>query len=256
MKRTVDTRVISNTWLTSEYFVLELALDHSLDGIKPGQFVQVRVDNSPGTFLRRPISIYDVDLDRNLMRLLIKVAGEGTSSLSRLKKDDILNIITPLGNSFSIPGKDSRALLVGGGVGVAPLYLMGKILFERGIPFSFLLGYRTASQLIEPDKFRSLGELFITTDDGTAGHKGMVISHPVLTSGSHNRIYCCGPDPMMKAVAAIAASRKIECEVSLENMMACGIGICLCCIEETVRGNLNTCTEGPVFNIKELKWQI
>lgn len=255
MKRTIDTRVLSNTWLSNDYFVLELSMDHSPAGIKPGQFVQVRVDNSPGTFLRRPISVYDINIERNSIRLLIKIAGAGTAALNGLKKGDKLNIITPLGNSFTIPAKGSKALLVGGGVGVAPLYLLGKKLKEMGIQFSFLLGYRSASHIIEPERFKELGELLITTDDGSAGHRGMVISHPELSSGNYSNIYCCGPDIMMKSVASIASSRGIDCEVSLENMMACGIGICLCCIEETTRGNVNTCTEGPVFNIKELKWQ-
>lgn len=255
-KRSVDTMIISNTSLTGGYFVLELALDHSLSDIKPGQFVQVRVDKSPGTFLRRPISIYDVDIASNRMRLLIKIAGEGTAALSRLSRGDKLNIITPLGNSFTMPDKGSRALLVGGGVGVAPLYLLGSKLKEHGIPFSFLLGYRTSLQIIEPERFKRLGELLVTTDDGSAGHKGMVISHPALASDNYTNIFTCGPDLMMRSVASIALSRNIECEVSLENMMACGIGICLCCIEETTRGNVNSCTEGPVFNIKDLKWQI
>lgn len=255
-KKSVDARIISNNTITEDYFVLELALDHDLGNIKPGQFVQVRVDRSPATFLRRPISIYDIDSDLGIMRLLIKKAGPGTIALSELGKDDKLNIITPLGNSFSSPGPGSRALLVGGGVGVAPLFLLGRSFREAGIPFAFLLGYRTASALIEPERFEALGELFISTDDGTTGHSGMVISHPELIKGNYSNIYCCGPDPMMKAVASIALSRNIECEVSLENLMACGIGICLCCIEDTVRGNINTCTEGPVFNIKDLKWQI
>ena len=167
-----------------------------------------------------------------------------------------MNIILPLGNSFTIQEPGSKVLLIGGGVGVAPLFLLGKSLSKRGVDFSFLLGYRTANQVIEPDRFSSVGELLITTEDGTVGHKGLVTSHPVITTGGYTHIFCCGPDPMMRGVAAIAKKNKIECEVSLENMMACGIGICLCCVENTTGGNVNTCTEGPVFNINKLKWQI
>lgn len=255
-KRTVNTTVVSNSKLTNEYFVLKLLTDYDLDDIRPGQFVQVRVDGSPSTFLRRPISVYDVDSDTGIMSLLIKIAGSGTLVLSQLQPGANLNILMPLGNSFTIPAEGTNSLLVGGGVGVAPMHLLGRRMKEAGLKFSFLLGYRSAEQVIEADRFGSLGELLLATEDGSMGHKGMIISHPALLSGNYTHIFCCGPDPMMKAVAAIARANNIECEVSLENMMACGIGICLCCVENTSRGNVNTCTEGPVFNTNELKWQI
>lgn len=255
-KRSVDTEVISNTPLNIEYFILRLSINQEIGDIKPGQFVQVRVDDSRSTFLRRPISVYDVDNSENSIHLLIKIAGEGTLALSHLKPGSRVNLLMPLGNSFTIPPEGSRSLLVGGGVGVAPLYLLGKMLKERGLSFNYLLGYRSSSQVIEQSKFRELADLHITTEDGTEGVKGVVTDHPLFGADGFTNIFCCGPDPMMRAVAALAFSKGIDCEVSLENMMACGIGVCLCCVEPTVRGNVNTCTEGPVFNIKELKWQI
>ncbi|MGM0667230.1 MAG: dihydroorotate dehydrogenase electron transfer subunit, partial [Bacteroidota bacterium] len=108
----------------------------------------------------------------------------------------------------------------------------------------------------EKERFAALGEVLITTDDGSYGYRGLVTEHPELSEGNYDRIYTCGPEPMMKAVAAIARSRDRFCEVSLENTMACGYGVCLCCVVNTSRGNVCTCTEGPVFNINELKWQI
>lgn len=248
--------LLSNRKVTEDYFVLRLQAEDQLVDINPGQFVQLRVDGSNTTFLRRPISIYDIDTKKNTIDLLIKIAGDGTSKLSSLVAGDMLSIIYPLGNSFTIPGKDEKVLLVGGGVGVAPLYFAAKTLKECGIEVEFLLGYRSYNQVIDLERFSKIGKVYLTTEDGSTGHKGLVIDHPQLLSGDFDRIYCCGPDPMMKAVAAIAMKDNIHCEVSLENLMACGIGVCLCCIEETVRGNLCTCTEGPVFNINELKWQI
>lgn len=255
-KRTVDLKIISNRILTDDYYVLTLDTGVDPGQLRPGQFVQVRVDGSDTTFLRRPISIYDVDREKHTMDLLIKKAGEGTIALSKLKEGDILNLIYPLGNSFTVSGPSKRVLLAGGGVGVAPLYYAARELKKAGNQVFFLLGYRSKNQIIEFDRFGALGEVNITTEDGSFGTRGLLTDHPLLTEGEFDRILSCGPDPMMKAVAGVAKRRGIECEVSLENLMACGFGVCLCCIEETVRGNLCTCTDGPVFNINELKWQI
>lgn len=256
LKRTESLLLLENRRVTDEYFVLKLQAGSIVEEIRPGQFVQVKVENSSSTFLRRPISVYDIDTAARTLDLLIKIAGEGTMALSMLEEGMRVSVVYPLGNSFSIPETKERILLAGGGVGVAPLFLAAKVLHAKGMDVEFLLGYRTASQLIDYDKFSKIGRVHLTTEDGSAGIKGLLTEHKVLNSGNFKRIYCCGPDPMMKAVASIARKRDIFCEVSLENLMACGFGVCLCCIEETVRGNLNTCTDGPVFNIKELKWQI
>ncbi len=255
-KYSKDLLIISNRRISDEYFVLRLQAGEEVKLIMPGQFVQVLIENSSSTFLRRPISVYDKDIKNNTIDLLIKIAGDGTEVLSHIKEGDRLGLIYPLGNSFSMPAPGQRVLLVGGGVGVAPLFLAAKVLKERGIELEFILGYRSAGQLIDLDSFSSLARVHITTEDGSYGEKGKVTDHSRLGKDNYDRIYCCGPDPMMKAVAGFATQKLIHCEVSLENLMACGIGVCLCCIEPTVRGNVCTCTEGPVFNIKDLKWQI
>jgi dihydroorotate dehydrogenase electron transfer subunit len=252
-------KVIENKKLNNEFFVLQLKSENSLPEILPGQFVQVKVEGSPSTFLRRPISVYDVDYSSQCIYLLIKIAGDGSRQLSKLSKEDHLNIIFPLGNSFSKPDS-GNVLLIGGGTGVAPLLLLGKHLKNTyNISPEFLLGYRSKDLVIELDKFETLGKTYITTEDGSHGEKGFVIHHPILNDNSKqiDMIYTCGPDIMMKAVANYAKSKDITCEVSLENLMGCGIGACLCCVVETVdQGNVNTCTEGPIFNTKKLKWQI
>jgi dihydroorotate dehydrogenase electron transfer subunit len=253
-KRIDDFKIVENKRLTKDLFILELSGNETLSGFKPGQFVQVRVDCSPGTFLRRPISIHDVDYEKNTFKLLIQAAGQGTFMLSGLAPGDTLNLIYPLGNSFSDPSHAERVLLVGGGVGVAPLLFLGKHLISMGYKPDWLLGFKSREHTIELDEYYKIGKVFLTTEDGSIGEKGYVTHHSVLTEDRYDRIYCCGPDPMMKAVAGYCIKNSIICEVSLENLMACGIGICLCCIVCTVKGNICTCTEGPVFNITDLRW--
>ncbi len=253
--RIQDFELKSNRKITHDYFVLELLSTNKLPEILPGQFVQFRVDNDSNSFLRIPLSVYDVDYDNNIISLLIKEAGAGTRAMARLKEGASVNIIFPLGNTFTLAPAEERSLLVGGGVGVAPLLLLAKELKRRSLKFKILLGYQSAEHIIEEKRFSQMGEVLITTDDGSYGYKGLITAHPELKSDNYDRIYCCGPEPMMRAIADIARSRSKFCEVSLENMMACGYGVCLCCVVDTVRGNVCTCTEGPVFNINELKWQ-
>ena len=253
-KRIESLYVTEYKLLTKEFFILELTGKIKLPEILPGQFVQVKVENSPATFLRRPFSVHDVDLDKNCIRILVQIAGKGTEALSRLKTGDMLDIIYPLGNSFSLPEKGMKPLLIGGGCGIAPLLFLGKYLKLNGFNPDILLGFRSAERVIEFEEYRQIGEVYITTEDGSLGEKGFVSGHSILSRNSYGIVYCCGPDAMMKAVAKYSKSKNIQCEVSLENLMGCGIGACLCCIVETDRGNLCTCTDGPVFNIKELKW--
>lgn len=257
-KQILDLRVIENRRVNIDYVVLTLTHDDPLPEILPGQFVEMRVDNSPNTFLRRPFSVYDVDYKKNTLLILLKEVGDGSKNLGRLKQGEVVNTIIPLGNRFSIPQKQNgKLLLIGGGVGVAPLYLHGKILKENGFTPTFLIGARDENGLVDLEKFEKLGEVHLTTEDGSVGTKGFVVHSPVFSEndGKIDAIYTCGPDPMMRAIAAEAYKRDISCEVSLENLMACGFGACLCCVADTIYGNVCSCTDGPVFNINVLKWQ-
>lgn len=255
MKRIMDFKSVENRHIHDLYslMILRPASGEILPEILPGQFVQVSVDQSKTTFLRRPISVNYVDCVANELWLLIRKAGDGTKALAKLEPGNTVNLILPLGNGFTVPDKDGRYLLVGGGVGVAPLLQLGKVMKEAGIKPEFLLGARSERDLLEIENFRAIGTVHLSTDDGSVGVKGVVTVHPVMDN-HFSMIYCCGPAPMMKAVAAKAASTGSECEVSLENMMACGLGACLCCVEKTVKGNVCVCTEGPVFNTKQLTW--
>ncbi|MGM0650773.1 MAG: dihydroorotate dehydrogenase electron transfer subunit [Bacteroidota bacterium] len=250
-----DFTIVTNQRLTRDFVVLTLKHPGKLPPMYPGQFAEVRVDGSPSTYLRRPISIHDVDYTHNLIKLLIQEVGDGTKKLAGLQKGDTLNLIYPLGTFFSLPDSD-QVLLVGGGCGVAPLLFLGRYLRENGIEPRFLLGASTAEDLVSLEACRELGPVMVTTEDGSAGTKGFVIHHPVMKTFSPDfeRLYTCGPEQMMKVLAKYARERDLQCEVSLENTMACGIGACLCCVTPTVDGNKCTCIDGPVFNAKKLKW--
>ena len=234
--------------------MLRLRSGQALPDILPGQFVQVRVDGSPSTYLRRPISIHDVDYGQNEISLLVQQIGEGTRHLASANKGDIINMVLPLGNGFTLPEKEEKVLLVGGGIGIAPLYYFAKMLNEKGIRPTLLLGGKSESDLLRLADYQSLGETFVTTEDGSLGEKGFVTQHSVWQKQSFDKIYVCGPKPMMKAVAKLAAEKNVWCEVSLENLMACGLGACLCCVEDTIDGHVCVCKEGPVFNTRRLKW--
>lgn len=254
-QKEIDFEVIENRKINSQYYVLKLKSPDKLPEIEPGQFVNVLIDDSPVTFLRRPISIYDVDYKHNTIELLILIAGEGTRKLSYRNVGDSVNLLTPLGKGFKSDNTIKRALLIGGGVGLAPLLFLGKKLVNENIEVETLIGGRSSANIIEKNRFENIGKVHVSTEDGSLGEAGLLTLNSVMKKvGSFDKIYCCGPDPMMRAVAGIAQKNNIQCEVSLENLMACGIGSCLCCVEDTNTGHRCVCTEGPVFNINELKW--
>lgn len=258
MKKYVrDLRVKAVEFPHELYVLLKLTDREPLPETVPGQFVEVKVEGSPRTFLRRPISINYVDRVKNELWLLIKKVGEGTHKLAELKVGDSINLVFPLGNGFSpVQRQGEKVLLVGGGVGVAPLLDYGKYLKENGAKPVFLLGARSKSDLLEQDLFRAIAPVYVTTEDGSEGEKGFVTQHTLLNKERFDRISVCGPKPMMVSVARYAKATNTPCEVSLENMMACGLGACLCCVEKTVKGNVCVCKEGPVFDVNELNWKI
>lgn len=255
-KYILDLTVRAVEHLSPKHVLLKLTDEKALPEMLPGQFVEVRVDGSPTTFLRRPISINYVDRAKKELWLMVAMIGDGTRRLGELKAGDILNCVLPLGNSFTMPAeRQEKVLLVGGGVGMAPMLMMGATMSQQGFEPTFLLGGRTDKDILELDLFQKYGRVFVTTEDGSMGEKGFVTNHSVLQE-HFDRVCTCGPKPMMVAVARYAREKNIECEASLENMMACGLGACLCCVEKTTEGNLCVCKEGPVFNIKRLLWQI
>ena len=255
MKEIHDFRIIERRQLGDQYFRLVLQHGGTMQPIAPGQFVEILVEDEPRVMLRRPISVHDADAAAGTLSLLIQIVGNGTRRMAGLKVGDSLNVVYPLGNGFTtdIPA-GSKALLVGGGAGTAPLLHLSKELKAKGVQCTILLGGRTASLIPVQDDFRPYGDLLLATDDGSLGHHGIVTTHPAFAD-SYDIIYTCGPTPMMKAVARSAAQRAIRCEVSLENMMACGVGACLCCVTDTDQGHRCVCKDGPVFDISTMhKW--
>lgn len=257
-KQIFNAILLSNRPLSERYSMLSLQLPQEAADqidVHPGQFVEIRVTDSPSTYLRRPISICDYDPAKRVMTLLIRRAGEGTDRLCNLPEGSTLDIVGPLGNGFTIPAPGSTALLAGGGIGVAPLMLLGKRMKEAGVTPRFLLAARTASEILLLEDFAAIGEVAVSTDDGSAGEKGYAADNSALDS-RYDLVCTCGPKPMMVGIARKARATGSPCEVSLENLMACGLGACLCCVEPTLKGNLRACVEGPVFDTGMLLWDI
>ena len=221
MKHITDFVIENRTQLGDQYFSLTLRHPGQLPPIAAGQFVEVEVRHCREVLLRRPISIHDVDAERNTLTLLIQIVGKGTRQLSELKVGEELNLVYPLGHGFGVEGK--RPLLVGGGAGIAPLFHLAKCYQAKGVVPTILLGGRTKELIPVREAFGQYGKVCYAT--------------------------------MMKAVGRYALEKGIPCEVSLENMMACGIGACLCCVCDTDEGHKCVCKEGPVFDVRRLtKW--
>ena len=233
----------------------------------PGQFVEVRVDGSP-QHLPPPPDLHQPG--RLRPQRAVALGGRrrrGHAPLGLAPRGRHAQLRASLGNGFTMPKTpEDKWLLIGGGVGIAPLLYFGQEIVRMGAKPTFLLGARSESDLLELEEFRKLGQVLITTEDGSAGEQGFVTNHSVLQHERFDRISTCGPNPMMKAVARVATELGVRCEASLENMMACGVGACLCCVEKTTEGNLCVCKGGPrlrreetalvgpVFDAKRLLW--
>ncbi|MCQ2337238.1 MAG: dihydroorotate dehydrogenase electron transfer subunit [Paludibacteraceae bacterium] len=242
--------VVENIKLNNSFFKLVLTHSEPLPEMVPGQFVEVKVENTPTVYLRRPISINNVDYKANTLSLVIKNVGDGTNALSTLSVGSTVNILLPLGNGYTLINS-GEALLVGGGVGIAPLLYLGKVLRSGGVKVTYLLGFKVKSDLIDLSDYEALGDVMVTTEDGSVGVKGFVTGHQCIKR-HYDMMYVCGPTPMMRNVAKEAMATGTECEVSLENMMACGLGACLGCVTQTKEGHKCVCSDGPVFNINKL----
>lgn len=257
MKKTVtDFLLLENKQLNKDNFRLLLQSPHPIADIFPGQFINVEIKEATEIFLRRPFSILNVDYENRTISILVKILGRGSKKLTEAHVGQTVNAIFPLGKSFTLPDMSDRILLIGGGSGVAPMLFLAKICGLDPANVTVLIGARSASDHIDVSSYLDFGQFFFTTEDGSLGEKGYVTNHPVFTEqlNEFDKIYTCGPDLMMKVIGKKAIEKDIFCEVSLENMMACGFGVCLCCVEDTRAGHKSVCTDGPVFNVNDLKW--
>jgi dihydroorotate dehydrogenase electron transfer subunit len=247
--------VVANTRLTDTYFLLKLTHNKALPAMLPAQFAEIKVDAAPHTFLRRPISVHDVDTEQNELHLLIEIKGEGTETLSRLQPGDTLDTLYPLGNNWTVPDNSKNIMLVGGGCGVAPLLYTARKFAAQGLRVTTLIGGRSEENLLRKEAYKAYGDVYTITEDASHGETGLVTDHSIMQNlQQFDALYTCGPEAMMKAVGKAAQQAGVHCEVSLENTMACGIGACLVCVQETTEGHKCVCTDGPVFNINDLTW--
>jgi len=220
---------------------------------RPGQFLMVRTSGqSLDPLLPRPLGVHDIDAD--LVKVLIETVGRGTAWLSGVRVGDRLSVLGPLGNGFDLAG-DGPALVVGGGIGAAPLAFLARALRERDRELRCLLGFRTRGQAVAAELFGG-HDTEIFTEDGSMGRQGLV-SEPIpecLDSMSGATIFACGPDPMLAAVTRTARDCGVPAQVSMAAHMACGVGACQGCVIDTVDGFRRVCSEGPVFDSNAIKW--
>lgn len=229
---------------------------------RAGQFAMIQPEAGGDTLLRRPFSIMDTDPAMGRFTIFLKAVGPGSRSVFDLQVGERARVLGPLGRGFSLPEDGETALLVGGGYGVAPFALLSRSL-PKDPPFHLFYGGRSAGELPLVNELRRREiPLTLSTDDGTAGEKGRV-TVPLLAALKNKeraRLYACGPEAMMHAVAVIAAERRLPCEVSLDPWMGCGVGTCLGCVvkvEDSARGGIRNrpaCTEGPVFDSTRVVW--
>lgn len=233
--RQVIFNIQSNDCIAKNVYRMQLAGDTT--GIRPGQFVNIRIE---GQFLRRPISVCNIT--DGVLTVIYKVVGVGTEAMSKLPVGTQLDILTVLGNGYDLSKAGDRPLLVGGGVGVPPMYMLARQLREMGKEVKVILGFNTQDEVFYEDEFCALGcDVTVTTVDGSHGVKGFVTN---AVDGQQSYYYTCGPLPMIKALLQAIGTNG---EVSMEERMGCGFGACMGCSIQTTQGTKRVCKEGPVF---------
>ena len=252
-------KVVSQNSLGNGIYDMVLQTENIAKAAKAGQFVSV-YSNDASKLLPRPISLCGIDREKGILRLVYRVTGGGTGTeeFSKLKAGDTVKILGPLGNGFTVvPGK--KAFLIGGGIGVPPMLQLAKEMKASGEDIQVVMGYRNSDTFLL-EEFEEVAETFVATEDGSLGTKGNVIDAIKSEKLNADIIYTCGPTPMLRALKAYAEENNMECYISMEERMACGIGACLACVcksrEKDAHTNVNNkriCKEGPVFNAKEVE---
>lgn len=223
--------------------------------VQPGQFVHLRVSTDTPRILRRPFSVHRVH--RGRLEILYQVLGAGTRELSLKRSGERMDAIGPLGQGWRIPEDMDHALLVAGGLGAAPLASLADALADRGVAVTVALGAPTAERLLARDVFERIARrVVVATDDGSLGHHGFVtqIVGGLIADDEPDTVYVCGPEVMARIVCTQASDAGVRCQVSLERLMACGVGACLSCVVSTTSGLKRACHDGPVFDAEEVLW--
>jgi len=252
--------IVANDRDTDSYFRLVLRAAQIAPLIQPGQFAHVRILPLKDALLRRPFSIFQVADDT--FSILYKTVGKGTDALSRMRAGEELSVIAPLGHGFTVPkAGEEIPLLVAGGYGMAAMFLLAQCSPQKGIVF---VGGRRRVDILCEKEFAAIGwEIRVATEDGSHGEKGLV-THPLIAElkcgSTGKKLFACGPTPMLKAVGKLAEEFNVPCELSMDEHMCCGVGVCLTCVIPVKTGDSweyqRTCTEGPVFDSREIVWEV
>ncbi|BCG47497.1 Dihydroorotate dehydrogenase (NAD(+)), electron transfer subunit [Citrifermentans bremense] len=262
--------VVSNVELSPNYFRMRMTAPQELLASAPGQFLMLKVTDAIDPLLRRPFGLFDVGTftaeyagcgAQTYCEILYKVVGKGTKLLAALHHGDVVDLLAPLGRGFDLGPAGEEKVLVGGGVGLAPLYYLAKALVERGEKVRLFAGGRNRDDILCITEFERLGvETYVATDDGTLGESGFVTQVLERHLNKGMRIFACGPTPMLDAVAKMSARHEVPCQVSMEAYMACGVGACLGCVMKGANHTEATpdyrcvCKDGPVFDSFDLQW--
>ena len=258
-------RLLSNREVAADFYLARLNAPYIAARIEPGQFVNIEVGAGVAPLLRIPLSVSGVDREAGIIEVLYEEVGPKTWALSQFGPDVVLPTLGPLGKGFASPPRGTRVVLVGGGIGVPPLLYWGLELRQRAHQTALLVGARTADKHLPSELLAPAADAVrLATDDGSLGHVGLVtdlLRHELGEKGPC-AVYCCGPHAMMEAVAAICLEAQVPCQVSLEEYMACGIGICVGCAVELAAAKGDTdygryarvCVDGPAFDARQIKW--
>jgi dihydroorotate dehydrogenase electron transfer subunit len=254
----LEVKISENKKIASGFYRMRLESPYLAKHSEPGQFIEIRCSDDGETLLRRPLGVHRV-LPGGI-EVLYEVIGKGTGILSAKKKGEIIDVIGPIGKAFEFDAAKRPALIVAGGMGVAPLLCLAEKMAKKKMKPYVMIGARTAAHILCEKEFKKLGcFVMVSTEDGSKGHKGYVtdiMRHLLIVLRCRaSGIYACGPHPMLKAVSHIADSSGLPCQVSMEEHMACGVGVCLGCpVKVTGGGYKMVCKDGPVFDAKEIAW--
>lgn len=251
-------KVLANANVGPNLFVMELQAPQIAAAVEPGQFVHVKFAGMEGHVLRRPFSVYNTSVQAGSLEILYQCVGSVTKRMPEVAVGSEASLIGPVGCGWTVPEGARRVLLVGGGVGAAPLYLLAQQLVAQGVEVETILGAQTKDALATHGRYLQLlsDKVSCSTDDGTFGHAGFCtpLVEKALDVTEFDYVAVCGPEPLMKLVSGIAADHGVACQISLEKRMACGVGACLSCVVDTTEGRKRSCVDGPVFDAEKVVW--